>query len=54
MSVLAEMEQAGPPAGGPPPQVVQIEALGKKQGITSMVLDIALIAMLALMIWRPM
>ena len=52
--LLAEMEQAGPPVGGPPPQVAQIEALGKRQGMVSMVLDLALIAMLALMIWRPM
>lgn len=53
-ALLVEMEQAGPPTGGPPPQVAQIQALGKKQGMTSMVLDVALIAMLALMIWRPM
>ena len=52
--LLGEMGQAGPPTGGPPPQVAQIEALGKRQGITSMVLDAALIVMLALMIWRPM
>lgn len=51
--LLAEMVSAGPPAGGPPPQVAQIAALGKRIGAASMVLDLALVAILVLMIWKP-
>jgi hypothetical protein len=51
--LLLEMEQGPPPAGGPPPQVAQIQALGKKQGGTAMVLDLLLVAILCLMIWQP-
>lgn len=50
--LLAEMEQ-GPPAAGPPPQVAQIEALGKRQAAASMVMDLLLVTFLALMIWKP-
>ncbi len=51
--LLLEMEQAGPPADGPPPQVAVIERLGKQQGLTSAVLDVALVVILVLMIWKP-
>ena len=45
----------GPPPGaqGPPPQVVQLEALGKKIGMTDMVLKLILVAVLFLMIFKP-
>jgi Predicted integral membrane protein (DUF2269) len=51
--LLLEMEQGPPPVGGPPPQVAQIQALGQKQGGAAMVLDVILVAILALMIWQP-
>jgi hypothetical protein len=45
----------GPPPGaqGPPPQVVQLEELGKKIGTTDMVLKLILVAVLFLMIFKP-
>jgi uncharacterized membrane protein len=45
----------GPPPGaqGPPPQVAQLEALGKKIGTVDMVLKLILVAILFLMIWKP-
>ena len=45
----------GPPPGaqGPPAEVVQLEALGKKIGMTDMVLKLLLVAILFLMIWKP-
>jgi hypothetical protein len=52
-SLLLEMEQGPAPVGGPPPQVAQIQALGQRQGGAAMVLDIILVAILALMIWQP-
>ncbi|MEY4175880.1 MAG: putative integral rane protein [Actinomycetota bacterium] len=52
-ALLLEMEQQAPPAGGPPPQVAQIGAIGKKLAGVSMVLNLALVVMLALMIWKP-
>lgn len=51
--LLGEMVSAGPPVGGPPPQVVQVAALGKKIGTASMVLHLGLVAILVLMIWKP-
>lgn len=51
--LLAEMEQGPPPAGGPPPQVVQIEALGKKQAAAGMTLNLFVVVFLTLMIWKP-
>ena len=52
-SLLLEMEQGPPPVGGPPPQVAQIQALGKQQGGSAAVLDLLLVAILSLMIWQP-
>ena len=51
--LLLEMESSPPGAGGPPPQVAQVQALGKRQGAASGVLDLMLVAVLVLMIWRP-
>ena len=52
-SLLLEMEQGPPPVGGPPPQVAQIEELGKRQGAAALVLDLLLVVILCLMIWQP-
>ena len=51
--LLLEMESAPPGTGGPPPQVAQVQALGKRQGAASGVLDLMLVAVLVLMIWKP-
>lgn len=51
--LLLEMEQGPPGAGGPPPQVAQVQALGKRQGAAAGVLDLMLVAILVLMVWKP-
>jgi hypothetical protein len=52
-SLLLEMEQGPPPVGGPPPQVAQIQALGKKQAAAGTALDVVLTIIVGLMIWQP-
>jgi hypothetical protein len=52
-ALLAEMEQGPPPAGGPPPQVTQIQELGKKQAAAGTTLNLFVVAFLVLMIWKP-
>jgi hypothetical protein len=51
--LLLEMEQGPPPAGGPPPQVAQIQSIGQRQAGTAMVLNLILVVILCLMIWQP-
>ena len=53
-ALMAERAEGPPPAGGPPPQVAELERRGKTVGIASMVLDLFLVAILALMIWKPL
>ena len=43
----------GPPPGGPPPQVAEMEATGKKLGTFGPMLDIALAAIVLLMVFKP-
>jgi uncharacterized membrane protein len=45
----------GPPAGasGPPPQVAELEDLGKRVGITSTVLNVLLVVIVFLMVFKP-
>jgi hypothetical protein len=52
-ALLLEMEQGPPPVGGPPPQVAQIQVLGKRQAAAGMSLNIVLTVILVLMIWQP-
>jgi uncharacterized membrane protein len=52
-ALLLEMEQGPPPAGGPPPQLAQIQALGKRQAATGATLNVVLAIILILMIWKP-
>ena len=56
MNVLqAELASAGPApgAGGPPPQVGELESLGQRVGITGAVLNLLLVIIIALMVWKP-
>lgn len=53
-ALLAEMEQGPPPTGGPPPQVAQIEALGKRQAAGGATLNLLATVILFLMIWKPL
>jgi len=49
---------AGPPPGappptGPPPQIAELAVLGKRVGIVGAGLDLAVVVVLVLMIWKP-
>jgi uncharacterized membrane protein len=44
---------SGAPAGGPPPQVAELEALGKQQAMGGMTNTVIAIVILYLMIWKP-
>jgi uncharacterized membrane protein len=52
-ALLQEMESSPPPAGGAPPQVAQIQELGKRQAMAGMFNDLAVVVLIALMIWKP-
>jgi hypothetical protein len=52
-ALLAEMEQGPPPAGGAPPQVAQIQEIGKKQAGAGTLMNLFVVALLVLMIWKP-
>jgi len=51
----AELVAGGPaPAGGgPPPQVAELEARGKRAGAVGAALNLLMVAILFLMIWKP-
>jgi uncharacterized membrane protein len=51
--LLAEMEAQGPPAGGPPPQAAELGRIGGQQQVAGMVMNLLLIALIALMVWKP-
>ena len=52
-TLMGEMIAAGPPVGGPPPQASEMEQLGKKVGAAGATLNVLLVVILALMIWKP-
>jgi uncharacterized membrane protein len=51
--LMYEMAAAPPPAGGPPPQAAEMAAIGQKLGIVGPILDLAMIAVLFLMVFKP-
>jgi len=53
IALQKEMEQGPPPAGGPPPQVAELQAIGTRLGPSGMTLDLLLIVIVVLMIWKP-
>jgi len=52
-ALLLEMEQGPPPAGGPAPQVAELEATAKKMAVAGATLDVFVVIFLVLMIWKP-
>lgn len=48
-----ELAGAGARTTGPPPQVAEIESLGRRMAATGTVMDIALVVIVALMVWKP-
>jgi uncharacterized membrane protein len=54
MIVLMEEMNAGPPpAGGPPPQAAEMEQLGKKLAVVGPVLNVMMVVILILMVFKP-
>jgi len=55
MRELAHMgpSPAGADAGGPPPQVAQLEQRGRTVGACGAALNLTLVAILLLMVWKP-
>ena len=55
--LMRELVDAGPPAAGappgPPPQVAELQALGPRVGASGAFLDILMVVILALMVWKP-
>jgi uncharacterized membrane protein len=51
--LLAEMEQGPAPAGGPPPQAIELQAIGKKMAAAGMTLNVFVVVFLVLMVWKP-
>jgi hypothetical protein len=51
--LMKEMVAGPPPAGGPPPQAAEMEKLGKRIGATGATLNVLLIVVLCLMVWKP-
>ena len=53
VGLLAEMEQQGPPAGGPPPQAARLQALGAQQAKAGTLMHLFTVVLVALMVWKP-
>jgi uncharacterized membrane protein len=54
--LMAQLTAGGPPAGGqggPPPQVVELEARGKRAGAVGAVLNLLVVVIVFLMVWKP-
>ena len=54
-ALTAQLAAAGPmpSAGGPPPEVAEVEALGKRAGAVGAVLNVIVVVIIALMVWKP-
>lgn len=52
-ALMLELEQGPPPAGGPPPQVAEIQAIGARMAKAGPVLHLSLVVLVVLMIWKP-
>jgi hypothetical protein len=54
MGELMREVNAGPPAtGGPPPQVAELEARGKRAGINGAIANLTWVVIVILMVWKP-
>ena len=55
--LMRELVTAGPPPAGappgPPPQAVEMQALGQRLGVVGPTLDLIMIVILFLMVWKP-
>jgi uncharacterized membrane protein len=53
IALQKEMEQGPPPAGGPPPQVAEMQKIGPRLGQFGAILNLLLVVIIILMIWKP-
>jgi uncharacterized membrane protein len=53
LSLMGEIEQGPPPAGGPPPQVAQITQLGQRLAFGGATLNVLVVILIGLMVWKP-
>jgi uncharacterized membrane protein len=51
--LTAQLAAAGPTAGGPPPEVAEVDALEKRVGAVGAILDVIVVVVIALMVWKP-
>jgi uncharacterized membrane protein len=54
-ALQAELASAGPPPGpgGPPSQVAELESLGQRVGAVGAALNVLLVIIITLMVWKP-
>ncbi|HEY8217597.1 MAG TPA: DUF2269 family protein [Acidimicrobiia bacterium] len=52
-ALMEEMIASGPPQGGPPPQAAEMEQLGKRLAIVGPALDLTMVVILVLMVFKP-
>jgi uncharacterized membrane protein len=53
IALMREIATGPPPVGGPPPQAAELAKIGPQIGGISMVLNLSLVVILVLMIWKP-
>jgi uncharacterized membrane protein len=53
MALMVEIESGPAPTGGPPPQAAAIEALGKRQAAAGGFLNVLLVVLVGLMVFKP-
>jgi uncharacterized membrane protein len=56
LELMRELAAGPPPAGatgGPPPQVIELEAKGRRMAMGGGALNVLLVLLIALMIWKP-
>jgi len=51
--LMHEMAGGPPPIGGPPPQAAEMASIGERLGVVGPVLDLAMVAILFLMVFKP-
>jgi hypothetical protein len=51
--LMREMLAGPPPAGGPPPQVAEMQSIGQRLGTFGPILDLILVVIIFLMVWKP-
>ena len=51
--LMHEMAAGPPPVGGPPPQAAEMASIGQKLGVVGPILDLSMIAVLFLMVFKP-